>query len=96
MSKIRGKWTKPEKTFYAENPEAIPHPDWLPFRPDFLLEERPVFIDSTFWHGYVKANKYENMKPFWSDKLFRNILRDICRTHFWDLAGGCDVFIVGA
>lgn len=77
MFKIRGKWTKPERRFYEENPEAIPHPD-------FLLDGKAVFLDSSFWHGYVRAEKYIGMKEYWQDKLFRNIVRDEYADAFYE------------
>lgn len=85
MSKIRNKWTSPEKKYYDEHPDALPHPDWLPFKPDFLKDKIPIFLDSTFWHGYVKRCKYDGYDEFWSKKLFRNIMRDVCRDSFWGL-----------
>lgn len=79
MSKIRGKWTKPEWEYYELHPEAIPHPDWLPHHPDFLLNGVPIFVDTGFWHGYVKAEKYAGYSEWWQKKLLRNITRDTVR-----------------
>ncbi len=82
MSKIRGKWTKPERLFYGENPEAVPHPKF-PYSPDFLLGGQAVFLDSGFWHGYVAQRKYDGMDGYWQGKLFRNIVRDECADVFY-------------
>lgn len=86
MSRIRGKWTKQERSFYEEHPEADPHPK-LPYSPDFLLDGRAVFLDSSFWHGHVSKDSYEGMTPYWKDKLLRNIIRDECADSFWSLIG---------
>lgn len=82
MSRIRGKWTKQEKEFAEKNPDAIPHPRF-PFSPDFLLGGKALFLDSRFWHGYVKASKYYSMSEFWQEKLFRNIMRDLAADSFY-------------
>ena len=89
MSKIRCKWTKQERDFYEKHPEAAPHPD-LPFHPDFLLGGRAVFLDSPFWHGYVKAEKYGGMNGYWRDKLFRNVVRDECADALYGYLGVLD------
>jgi len=86
MSKIRSKWTKQEIKFYEEHPEAHPHPD-LPFHPDFLLNGKVIFLDSAFWHGYVSEKKFMNLKEYWKNKLFKNIVRDVCADSFYDILG---------
>lgn len=93
MSRIRGRWTKQEVRFYEEHPEALPHPK-MPFSPDFLLEGVPVFLDSPFWHGYVSLDRYGRMKPYWREKLFRNIVRDECADAFYGFLGILDRRIV--
>lgn len=89
MSKIRGKWTKQERDFYEEHPEAIPHPNF-PHSPDFLLDGKAVFLDSCFWHGYLHAKKYIGMAKKWQDKLFRNIVRDEYANAFYGYLGILD------
>lgn len=89
MSKIRGKWTKQERDFYKEHPQAIPHPK-LPHHPDFLLDGKAVFLDSSFWHGYIQVEKYTRMKKYWQDKLFRNIVRDEYADAFYGYLGILD------
>ena len=75
MSKIRGKWTKIELEFQEAHPKAVPHPR-LPHSPDFLLDGRAVFLDSSFRHGYVSADRFESLPNFWREKLFLNIAKD--------------------
>ena len=105
MSRIRGKDTKLEQKFQAKYPTAIPHPDFLPFRPDFCMQityfvnidvlgvvrqsyveviYEIIFLDSTFWHGFVSAKAFSKMRKFWSEKLTRNIIRDFCANAFWE------------
>ncbi len=84
MSKIRSKWTGPEKRFMEAHPDAIPHPDWLPYRPDFILDGKIVYLDSSFWHGFVPRRRFEKMPPYWREKLFRNIVRDAIADSFWE------------
>jgi len=83
MAKIRSTGSKIEREFMTWHREAIPHPDWLPYRPDFVENGAPVYIDSTFWHGYISAARYARMAPRWVEKIFRNIVRDVIRFTFW-------------
>lgn len=85
MSRIRSRWTGPEREFFAAHPGAVPHPR-LPFSPDFLLGGRPVFLDSDFWHCVLPERRYSRMKKFWREKLFRNLVRDCARDAFWKIA----------
>jgi len=87
MGRIRGRGTKNEQAFEAEHPEVVPHPDWLPHSPDFLLDGTAVYVDSAFWHGLVPRKTYDGMTPFWKEKLFRNILRDCVADSFWSQTG---------
>lgn len=89
MSKIRSKWTKQERDFHEEHPNAIPHPDF-PHHPDFLLDGKAVFLDSYFWHGYLHADKYVKMEKYWQDKLFWNIVRDEYANAFYECLGVLD------
>lgn len=86
MSKIRGKWTKQEIEFYEENPDAYPHPSF-PYNPDFLLDGKVVFLDSSFWHGYVSEEKFRSLNEYWRRKLFKNIVRDVCSDYFYGFLG---------
>lgn len=89
MSKIRGKWTKQERRFYGEHPEAVPHPGF-PHSPDFLLGGRAIFLDSDFWHGHLPQRKYDDMNVYWQGKLFRNIVRDECADALYRFLGVLD------
>ena len=89
MGKIRGKDTAQERAFQREFPDAIPHPDFLPFRPDFVLRPSQrdsvfvIFLDCPFWHGLVSTKVLEKMDDFWKTKMFRNTVRDFCANAFW-------------
>jgi len=87
MSRIRSKWTKPEREFVERHPDAVPHPDWLPYHPDFILDGKIVYLDSSFWHGYIPLRRFEKMGEYWREKLFRNILRDAIADSFWEAVG---------
>jgi len=87
MSRIRSRDTKPERDFQKRHPKAIPHPDWLPYHPDFILDGEVVFLDSTFWHGRIPKRTYERLSRYWQDKLFRNIVRDAVATSFYEAIG---------
>lgn len=87
MSKIHAKDTGIEQDFQKNHPNAMPHPDWLPYHPDFLWKGKVVYLDSPFWHGFISVETMQNMKPFWQRKMFRNILRDHIVNSFWELTG---------
>ena len=93
MTKIRWRDTGIERRFQREHPEAIPHPDWLPYHPDFLLDGKVVFLDSGFWHGYVSVERYARLPEYWKEKLFRNIMRDCVRDSFWETVGKALVIV---
>lgn len=95
MSKIRSKGSKMELQFKEEHPEAVVHPDWLPYRPDFLLNGKVVFLDSPFWHGFVSKEKYGKMSEHWQDKLFRNVVRDACADAFYGALGISERIMIG-
>jgi DNA mismatch endonuclease (patch repair protein) len=87
MARIRSKDTGPEREFQRLHPEAVPHPDWLPYRPDFLLGGRAVFVDSGFWHGGMPLGRWAALPEWWKEKLFRNVVRDACRCAFYSSIG---------
>ena len=89
MSKIRSKWTKPERRFQEEHPEAVPHPN-LPYSPDFLLDEKVIFLDSLFWHGHVPLERFAKLPEYWQEKLFRNIVRDECADTLYEFLNVLD------
>jgi G:T-mismatch repair DNA endonuclease (very short patch repair protein) len=88
MSRIKSKWTKPEVQFlidHASDASLVIHPDYLPFKPDFILGGEPVFIDGEFWHCQGKIN-WTKLSEFWQDKLLKNLARDLSREVFWGQA----------
>lgn len=87
MSKIRGKWTRPEREFQRRHPDAVPHPGWLPYHPNFLLGGKAVFLDSTFWHCEIPKRAYDGMGGFWREKLFGNVVRDEVASSFYEACG---------
>ena len=82
MSKIRGKWTKPERKAHnilkGLKVRHKMHPD-LCGNPDILLKDKKavIFINGCFWHGCPRHFRMPktNVK-FWKDKIRRNIERD--------------------
>lgn len=87
MSRIRSRGTGIERDFQREHPGAVPHPDFLPYHPDFLLGGEVVFLDSAFWHGFAPRKAYDGMDGFWRAKLFKNILRDAIASSFYEACG---------
>ena len=82
MSRIRSKWTGPEREFVAGHPGAE-RGEWLPHRPDFVWLGAPVFVESGFWHADLKASRWDGMPERWREHLFRNLVRDRARDGFW-------------
>lgn len=83
MSKIRGKDTKVEKLVFSylrknkvyfqkhyRGKEKV--------RIDIALprKKRVIFVDGDFWHGRDYEERKDKLKPFWRDKIARNIERD--------------------
>lgn len=91
MSRIRSRGTRPELEFQRLHPSAVPHPDWLPYHPDFLLGGRVYYVDSGFWHlDGVRAGKFAAMSEFWQTKLVLNYCRDLAREAFY---GGLAIIV---
>src|SRR3989338_5206776 len=89
MSRIRGKWTKPEKDIHyhlkSMKVKHKMHPK-IEGNPDVYLKGRNfvMFIDGCFWHGCPKhCHIPETRKSFWEAKIRRNKRRD--RKHTRDL-----------
>jgi len=82
MSKIKSKWTNPERKFhnYLKSykikhkmyPKIVGNPDV------FLAEENAVvFIQGCFWHKCPKHYRQPHSdKKYWLEKIKRNIARD--------------------
>jgi len=82
MSRIRGKWTSPEKKIHGMlkgmrvkhkmHPKIAGSPDII-----FSQTKPAVFIHGCFWHRCPKHSKApESRKRFWSEKIRRNVERD--------------------
>lgn len=83
MSRIKGKWTGPEKKAHnflkGNHVRHKMHPD-LPFHPDVLIKDGGgllIFIDGCFWHKCPKHYREpkSNVK-FWRSKIANNAKRD--------------------
>jgi G:T-mismatch repair DNA endonuclease (very short patch repair protein) len=86
MLKIRSRNTKPELA-YLRNHRVRAYQPNLPFRPDFINGRGEiVFIDTGFWHCDLPQEKYECLPGFWKEKLFRNLVREMCAIGFYAAA----------
>jgi len=84
MSKIKSKWTKPEKRVYQgmkdRGLDPAVHEDQLPGKPDFVFMRRriAIMVEGCFWHGCPKHyKKPKSNKQFWFKKIDDNIRRDV-------------------
>jgi len=96
MSRIRSKWTTPEKithNFLKSNKiKHKMHPK-LKGSPDVVLKEKKIaiFIHGCFWHGCKKCyKKPESNKKYWESKIRNNKKRDktnsnLLRTNKWKI-----------
>lgn len=82
MSKIRSKWTTPERLIHNKlkglKIRHKMHPD-VYGKPDILLPSKTlIFLDGCFWHGCSSCShkKPSTNTKFWKDKIKRNIRRD--------------------
>ena len=82
MSRIRGKWTKPE--VFAHNVlkghkiRHEMHPN-APGNPDILIKGDgiAIFIDGCFWHGCPDHYREpKTNRKYWVPKIARNVQRD--------------------
>ncbi|GAA5533800.1 very short patch repair endonuclease [Deinococcus aluminii] len=50
----------------------------LPGSPDIVFPSKKlaVFVDGDFWHGWRFEERKSKLKPFWREKVERNIARD--------------------
>lgn len=82
MSKIKSENTKPEiKMASLLDSNGIKYERYvkgLPGKPDFLVKGRRlvVFVDGSFWHGRKFKKWCHKLKPFWYQKISRNMIRD--------------------
>lgn len=95
MSKIRGKWTEPEKIVHgrlkAGKVRHKMHPK-MAGNPDVLLKDKNmvVFIDGDFWHGKDFSKRKDKLNEFWRNKIATNMTRDrrnnrMLRSEGWDV-----------
>lgn len=82
MSKIRGKWTNPEKLLHNHlkghkikhtmHPKMIGNPD------AYIIDiNTAVFVDGCFWHGCpIHGHIPKSKRKFWKAKIERNRVRD--------------------
>lgn len=82
MSRIPGKWTKPELAVAARL-DALgmcyeTHARDLPGSPDFVFRTAGVaiFVDGDFWHGWRFAVWKDKLSPAWEVKISGNRRRD--------------------
>lgn len=82
MSRIRSKWTMPEKKLHnlmkGNKIRHLMHPNLLG-NPDVFLKDynAVLFIDGCFWHNCPKHGHIpESNKDYWSSKIQRNVTRD--------------------
>jgi len=82
MSRIKGKWTKPELAVHnmlkGRKIRHIMHPA-IDGSPDIIFKDKKVavFIHGCFWHGCPKCFiKPASNKAYWSKKIAGNRRRD--------------------
>lgn len=81
MSRIRSKWTTPEKLMHGHlKSRKIRHTMHPPIEgnPDVWIKDSKlvVFIDGDFWHGKNYVQRAPKLQPFWKDKIKTNMIRD--------------------
>jgi len=86
MSKISGKETKPEiivrKYLFSKGYRYRKNVKNFPGKPDIVLPKYKtiIFIHGCFWHGHKncpKAKLPDTRHNFWSEKITKNVIRDI-------------------
>ncbi len=82
MSLIKSKNTKPELKMASVLRKAKirfrRHRSNILGKPDFLIlgTKVLVFVDGKFWHGKDFEKWEHKLKPFWREKIIRNMERD--------------------
>ena len=83
MRRIRRQDTKPELALRKEltRRSLRSRVDYgrLPSRPDvvFVGRKLAIFVDGEFWHGRkLMPDRLKEMKPYWQQKIARNVARD--------------------
>jgi len=81
MSKIRSKWTKPEKKIHnflkGRKVKHKMHPD-LPGNPDIVInDKKAVYVHGCFWHKCKRCYREpKSRKDYWVPKIEKNVVRD--------------------
>jgi DNA mismatch endonuclease (patch repair protein) len=78
MSRIRSKWTRPERALAPFLPEGMLAHHTMLGSPDFasLSSMVAVFVDGDFWHGRYFDPVTTTLQPRWRDKILKNVARD--------------------
>src|SRR5688572_3148911 len=82
MSLIRGSNTGPEREIFrrlrSQGVYFARHARDLPGSPDVVFRRcrLAVFIDGDFWHGRKFRTWRAGLKPYWQEKIARNVRRD--------------------
>jgi DNA mismatch endonuclease, patch repair protein len=82
MARIKSKNTQPEKALARilrkHHVRFRRCAKRLPGTPDFVLLEPQIaiFVDGGFWHGRNFENLRPRLKPYWIEKIERNMRRD--------------------
>ena len=83
MKKVKGKNTAPElalrKALWAKGNRYRLHVDKLAGKPDIVFGKQKIaiFVDGEFWHGKkLSSDRLAEMKPYWRNKIARNMARD--------------------
>jgi DNA mismatch endonuclease (patch repair protein) len=96
MSRIRSKWTSPEKKLHnhlkGRKIKHIMHPK-IPGSPDIIFPDGnlALFVDGCFWHRCPKCyRRPKTNAPFWRYKVKRNKKKDLSdvaelRKHGWNV-----------
>lgn len=96
MSAIRGKDTVPEmivrRFLHSRGYRYRIHRKDLPGRPDLVLTRLKVciFVHGCFWHrhpGCAFATTPKTRPEFWSEKLQKNVMRDLANVEALESAG---------
>ena len=83
MKKVKGKNTAPEvalrKVLWAKGNRYRLHAGNLAGKPDIVFGKQKIaiFVDGEFWHGKkLSSDRLAEMKPYWRNKIARNMARD--------------------
>lgn len=96
MSRVKSQNTIPEmivrSTLHALDYRYTLHQKKLPGSPDLVFprKKKIIFVHGCYWHGHYcrqgRAQSKSNVE-FWSDKIVRNIERDVRNVETLEAAG---------